>query len=62
MKQITPQDSVIITYHDTQDNEIHQALCQGVPRAIEQGNLAVTMGKAASFRVLDVVYNSKYKV
>ncbi len=59
MKPITPTDSVLLIVHDEADQEIAQAICKTVAEAKFLGYKAIEQG--GSFRVMDVVYNSKYQ-
>lgn len=63
MKTISPQDALLITYHGEDDDKICQKVVRtSLAEAINQGNLALRQdGKIKSFRVLDTLYNSKYK-
>jgi hypothetical protein len=61
MKPFTPQDTLLITYHDNMDDEIAQQVIKtSLVEAISLGNIAIRQDRdVKSFRVLDVLYNSK---
>lgn len=63
MKHISPQDSLLITYHNSEGDKIAQQVIKtSLAEAINLGNIALRNERDIdSFRVLDVVYNSKFK-
>lgn len=59
---ITRQDSILLTLHNKADKKIGKKSFKTVADAIVFGDIAIKQyPEVVSYRILDVIYNSKYK-